>query len=155
MWLSSRSTLEKMGLSLHDPSTRYSQNGGGGGGGRGGFSVGAIVFVLPSPRKAIKESPWSFKRNYAFIVVHHSNNSYNKRLSFDASKTGDCKPTRLTREGCGSTESVVCSFVLGTYSQRGSAPPPLWPRFTDPTPLSSRPTYPVSVVSLRSEMGVD
>ena len=28
------------------------------------------------------------------------------------------------REGCGSTEPGVCSFVLGTYPQRGSAPPP-------------------------------
>ena len=28
------------------------------------------------------------------------------------------------REGCGSTEPGVYSFVLGTYPQRGSGPPP-------------------------------
>ena len=56
--------------------------------------------------------------------VNCSNNSYNDRLSLDASKTGGCKPTRILREGCGSTEPGVCSFVLGTYPQRGSAPPP-------------------------------
>ena len=55
---------------------------------------------------------------------NRSNNSNNNRLSFDASKTGGCKPTRIVREGCGSIEPGVCSFVLGTYPQRGSAPSP-------------------------------
>ena len=32
------------------------------------------------------------------------------------------------KEGCGSTEPGVCSFVWSTYPQRGSAPPPpAWP----------------------------
>ena len=52
------------------------------------------------------------------------NKSNNNRPSFDTLKTGDCKPVRTVREGCGSTEPEVCSFVLGTYPQRGSAPPP-------------------------------
>ena len=43
------------------------------------------------------------------------NNSDNDRLSFDASKTGGCKLTRIAGEGCDSTEPGVCSFVLGTY----------------------------------------
>ena len=60
-----------------------------------------------------------------FLGVNHRKNSDDNRLSFDASKTGDCKQTRMVREGCDSTESGVCSFVLGTYSQRGSAPLPL------------------------------
>ena len=40
------------------------------------------------------------------------------------SKTDGCNPTRIVREGCGNTEPGVYSFVLGTYPQRGSAPPP-------------------------------
>ena len=53
-----------------------------------------------------------------------SNNSNNNRLSFVVSKNRGCKPTRIVSEGCGSTEPGVCSFVLGTYPQRGSAPSP-------------------------------
>ena len=56
------------------------------------------------------------------LGVNHSNSNNNNRLSFDALNTGGCKPTRIVREGCGSTEPGVCSFVLGTYVQRGSAP---------------------------------
>ena len=44
-------------------------------------------------------------------------------LLFDTLKTGGCKPARAVREGCDSTEPEVCSFVLGTYPQRGSDPP--------------------------------
>ena len=34
------------------------------------------------------------------------------RLSFDASRTGGCKPTRIGREGCGNTESEVDSDLI-------------------------------------------
>ena len=37
---------------------------------------------------------------------------------------GDCKPARTMREGCGSTESGVCSFVLYLPSKRKCPPPP-------------------------------
>ena len=52
-------------------------------------------------------------------------------LSFDTLKTGVCKPARAVREGCGSPEPGVCSFVLGTYPQRGSVPPPPPPQGDD------------------------
>ena len=47
------------------------------------------------------------------LGVNCNSNSNNKRLSFVASKTGGCKPTRIEREGCGSTEPGVWLFILG------------------------------------------
>ena len=51
-------------------------------------------------------------------MMSTSENCNNNMMSFDTLKTGGCKPARAVREGCGSTEPGVCSFVLGTYPQR-------------------------------------
>ena len=110
----------------------YSQKGAV----RWAYSVGAVVFRMSSPRKAswISHNKCFDCKNKSncirkiekgcLLEVNHSNSSNKNRMSVGASKTAGCKPTRMVREGCGSTESGVCSFVLGTYHQRGSARPP-------------------------------
>ena len=101
----------------------------------GAFSVGEVVFGLSSPRKASWIShiwcfDWSYKSNCIRITEnscllrdYRINNSNNNRPFFDTLKTGGCKPAKAVRGGLGSTEPGVCSLVLGTYPQRGSAPP--------------------------------
>ena len=56
------------------------------------------------------------------LGVNRNNNSNTNRLSFDASKTGGCKPTRIVREDCGSTEPGIVLFWVPTLNE--AVPPP-------------------------------
>ena len=93
--------------------------------------IGVLIGVIRVIFTRITEKSCLLRHN-------RSNNSSSNRLSFDTLKTGGCKPARTMREGCGCTEPGVCIFVLGTYPQRGSVPPP--PPQQPPVPcLPARP----------------
>ena len=56
------------------------------------------------------------------LGVNCSNNSNNNNLFDDASKTANCKSTRMVREGCDSTELSVVLFRVHTLKE--AVPPP-------------------------------
>ena len=81
--------------------------------------MAAEVFGLASPMKALSglapciisvSIQLRITEKLCLLGKKRSNNSNKIRLSFDASTTGGCKPTRIAREGCGSTEFWVCSL---------------------------------------------
>ena len=101
----------------------------------------AVVISLASSRKASRISNSIQKTEKVCpLVDNHSNSSYCNRLSFDTFETEGREPVRIVREGCGDTESGVCSFKETVPSPPllvAAAPAYLWLlcySSTEPTP---------------------